>query len=161
MAEFVGHRQKIQQSAHQLAATAEQLLKQMEDADSKFDEQSTTIASLEETIRLQQDELDRISTDFQDKLDRRDEENALLRSQLGDKEKTIGILSRAVGAMMTSARHINAVGMHAFSIIKRDQMGDKIVTQLRGRPERPIEHYASGKQEVDPRTPAPPFASAG
>jgi hypothetical protein len=54
------------------------------------------------------------------------------------KDKDFSVLSRAVGDMMTSAKRVSAVGAHAFNIINRDAMGDKIVTQLRGHPQRPI-----------------------
>ena len=86
---------------------------------------------------MQAEEIERISADYQDKIDRRDAEIAALRSRLGTKDKDFSVLSRAVGAMMTSARHVAAVGGHAFNVINRDAMGDRIVTQLRGHPQRP------------------------
>ncbi len=143
MSEFSDRARNIHQSTEAMLATVRAesalLLEQMDEADGKFEEQDTIIASLQETVRMQQSEIDRISTDYQDKIDRRDAEIAALRSRLGTKDKDFGVLSRAAGDMMTSAKRIVAVGAHASNIINRDAMGDKIVTQLRGHPQRPAQ----------------------
>jgi hypothetical protein len=141
MTEFAERARAIHQSTENMLETVRAeallLLDQMDDADSKFEEQANVIASLQETVKMQSAEIERISTDAQDKIDRRDQEITALRSRLSQKDKDFSVLSRAVGTMMTSARHVAAVGAHAFNIINRDAMGDKIVTQLRGRPQRP------------------------
>jgi predicted RNase H-like nuclease (RuvC/YqgF family) len=140
MSDFSESARKIHESTEAMLAAvrgeASRLLEQMDDADAKFEEQDNTIASLRETARMQAEEIERISADYQDKIDRLEGENAALRSRLGTKDKNFSILSRAVVGMMQSAKHLTAMGGHAFNIINRDAMGDKIVTQLRGRPQR-------------------------
>jgi chromosome segregation ATPase len=141
MAEFSDRARNIQDAAENMLqavrAQVGPLLAELDDADLKFEEQANLIASLQETVRMQQAEIERISTDFQDKVDRRDDEITALRSRAGEKDKNFSILSRAVGDMMTSAKRLAAVGAHAFNIINRDAVGDRIVTQLRGHPQRP------------------------
>lgn len=158
MTEFAERARTIHQSTEKMLDTvraeATLLLDQMDEADSKFEEQANIMASQRETIKALEDEIARISADYQDKLDSRDVEIAALRSRLSTKDKDFSVLSRAVGAMRISAQHVSAVGAHAFNIINRDAMGDKIVTQLHGRPSRPapserdslstILHRASG-----------------
>jgi hypothetical protein len=143
MSDFSERARQIHQSTETMFQTVKAevslLLDQMDDADSKFEEQASIIGSLQETVKMQTAEIDRISTDYQDKIDRRDLEITALRSRLNTKDKDFSVLSRAVGTMMTSARHVTAVGAHAFNIVNRDAMGDKIVTQLRGRPQRPAQ----------------------
>jgi uncharacterized protein (DUF3084 family) len=140
MSDFSERARQIQQGAESVLETlrAETLLlvEQMGDADDKFEEQANLCASLQETARMQAAEIERISKDYQDKIDRRDEELAALRGQLSAKEKVVSVLSRAVGSMMTSSRHLTSVGAHALNIINRDAVGDKLVTQLRGSPQR-------------------------
>lgn len=143
MLEFSESARKIHDSTEAMLETvrteASRLLDQMDEADSKFEEQANQIASLNETVRMQQEEIGRLSTDYQDKIDRRDVEIAALRSRLSTKDKDFSVLSRAVGDIMTSAKRVVAVGAHAFNIINRDAVGDKIVTSLRGHPQRPSE----------------------
>lgn len=162
MSDFSESARKIHESTENMLqavrAEASRLLEQMDDADAKFEEQDNTIASLRETARMQAEEIERISADYQDKIDRRDAEIAALRSRLGTKDKDFSVLSRAVGAMMTSARHVAAVGGHAFNVINRDAMGDRIVTQLRGHPQRParnepIEPIIDDRIDGDPYAP--------
>lgn len=162
---FITSRRKIRESAEQLLATvgkeADELLRGMEDAEARFEEQATTITSQNETIRLQQEEIDRIAADFQTRIDLQDQEITALRSRLAQKNRDFAVLSRAVGAMVTGARHINAVGVHAFSIIRRDATGDAIVTQLRrNRPSPPSDD--DSLQTILKRTqPVPPERAAG
>lgn len=141
MSDFSERARSIHQSTETMCETVKAevslLLDQMDDADSKFEEQTILITSLQETVKMQQAEIGRISTDYQDKIDRRDTEIAALRSRLKQNDTNFSVLARAVGDMMTSAKRLTAVGAHAFNIINRDAMGDKIVTQLRGRPQRP------------------------
>jgi predicted RNase H-like nuclease (RuvC/YqgF family) len=143
MAEFSDRARNIQDATESMMeavrAQVGPLLAELDDADLKFEEQANLIASLQETVRMQQAEIERISTDLQDKIDRRDDEITALRSRLGEKDKNFSILSRAVGDMMTSAKRLAAVGAHAFNIINRDAVGDRIVTQLRGHPQRPVQ----------------------
>ena len=143
MSDFSERARNIQHSTdtmlENVRAEAALLLDQMADADSKFEEQDILIASLQETVKMQQSEIERISTDYQDKLDRRDAELAALTSSLNTKGKDFSVLSRAIGDMMTSAKRVAAVGAHAFNIINRDAMGDRLVTHLRGRPQRPAQ----------------------
>ncbi len=141
MAEFSDRARNIQQATDSMMeavrAQVDPLLAELDDADLKFEEQDNLIASLQETVRMQQSEIDRISTDYQNKIDRRDAEIAALTSSLNAKGKNFSVLSRAIGDMMTSAKRVAAVGGHAMNIINSDAMGDKIVTQLRGHPQRP------------------------
>jgi len=134
MSEFSERSRKIAQSTEIMMETvraeAVQLLDQIDEADAKFEEQAVTIASLQETVAMQQAEINRISVDYQDKIDRLSDENTALRSRLNTKDKDFSVLSRAVGDMMTSAKRVAAVGAHAFNIIRGDSMGDKLVTQL-------------------------------
>ena len=141
--------------ARNIRAEAELLFEQIDEADGKFEEQDNLIASLQETVRMQQAEIDRISTNYQDKIDRLDAENAALRSQLNAENKDFSVLSRAIGDMMTSAKRVVAVGGHAFNIINRNAVGDKIVTQLRGHPQRAAQDEQAGEGRVggDPYAP--------
>ena len=154
MSEFANRARSIHQSTEHMLETvraeAAILLDQMDEAESKFEEQANAIASMAETIKIQQSEIDRISTDYQDKIDRRDAEITALRSRLGTKEKDFSVLSRAVGDMMTSAKRLAAVGAHAFNIINRDAVGDKIVTHLR-TPQRPVDHERVAGDPYAPR----------
>ena len=154
MSDFSDRARNIHQSTERVLETVRAevaiLLDQMDDADSKFEEQANAIASMAETIKIQQSEIDRISTDYQDKIDRRDAEITALRSRLGTKEKDFSVLSRAVGDMMTSAKRLAAVGAHAFNIINRDAVGDKIVTHLR-TPQRPVDHERVAGDPYAPR----------
>jgi hypothetical protein len=126
----------------------ERILKNVENTESFQAEKDTMITSLQETVKMQQDEIDRITADFQDRLERAEQENTALRSQLGAKAKSFGQLSRAVTQMMQSGSHINAVGAYAMKLIQGDSMGDKIVTMLRGRPPRPEERMPSDQDSL-------------
>jgi septal ring factor EnvC (AmiA/AmiB activator) len=142
MSDFSEHARKIQQAGDSVmeAVRAEiaRLVLEVTDADDRYDEQATLVASLRQTVRMQAEEIDRISTDYQAKLDASDAENAALRSRLGKKSKNFGVLARTVTAMQQSGGHIAALGAHATAIIRGDAMGDRIVTQLHhGRPQRP------------------------
>jgi septal ring factor EnvC (AmiA/AmiB activator) len=134
------HARKIQQTGDSMmeAVRAEiaRLVLEVTNADDTFDEQATLVASLQQTVRMQAEEIDRISADYQAKLDASDAENAALRSRLGKKNKDFSVLARTVTAMQQSGRHIAALGAHAAAIIRGDAMGDRIVTQLHGRPQR-------------------------
>ena len=78
MSDFSESARKIHESTENMLqavrAEASRLLEQMDDADAKFEEQDNTIASLRETARMQAEEIERISADYQDKIDRRDAE---------------------------------------------------------------------------------------
>ena len=111
------------------------------------------IASLQETVRMQQAEIDRISINSQSQIDARDAENAALRSQLNAKGKDFSVLARAIADMMTNAKRLAAVGAHALNIVNRDAVGDRIVTQLRGHPQRPAQHEATDRVAGDPYAP--------
>lgn len=140
MREFADHGRKIYSDAAQLIETLQRetsrLVDEIEEADSKFSEQDTIIASQQETIELLKAENERVVADFQVKIDAMEQEITALRSRLGQKDKDFGILSRGIKAMIVGARQINAVGMHATKVIEGDAMADKIVTRMRGRPER-------------------------
>lgn len=143
-----------------------QILDGIEQAEGFHVEKDNTIASLEETVRMQHEELDRVTADFQDKLDRAEQEITSLRSRLNAKDKSVGALSRAVVQMMQSARHLNAVGTYAFKLIQGDAMGDKIVTQLHGRPQRtpqpsPSEEEDSILDIIGRAEPLPPERASG
>ena len=159
MSDFSERARNIHQSTEKMLATVQAeaalLLDQMADADGKFEEQDNLIASLQETVKMQQSEIERISTDYQDKIDRRDAEIAALTSSLNAKGKNFSVLSRAIGDMMTSAKRVAAVGGHAMNIINSDAMGDRIVTQLRGHPQRPQrgEPADEGRVDGDPYAP--------
>ena len=103
MSEFADRARNIQHSTETMleAARAESaiLLGQMDEAESKFEEQLPTQdrPPRPETVKMQEAEIDRISIDYQDKIDRRDVEIAALRSRLSAKEKDFSALARAVG----------------------------------------------------------------
>jgi hypothetical protein len=159
MSDFSERARKIQQSIDTMLETvraeAAPLLEQMDDADLRFDEQSTLIASLQATNKMQAEEIDRLSADYQDKIDRRDAEIAALRSRLNQKDKNFSVLSRAIPGMMNSARHVAALGAHAMNLIGQDAAGDRIVTQLRGHPpQRRAEPTIDGQRvDGDPYAP--------
>jgi hypothetical protein len=157
MSHFSERARNIHHSTEQMMeavrAEAALLLDQIDEADGTFEDQANTIISQQETIKMLESEIDRMSTDYQDKIDRRDAEITALRSRLSTKEKDFSVLSRAVGDMMTSARRLVAVGAHAFNVINRDAVGDKIVTQLRGHPQRPVQQADEERVGGDPYAP--------
>ena len=110
MAEFSDRARNIQHATDSMMeavrAQVAPLLAELDDADLKFEEQDNLIASLQETVRMQQAEIGRISTEYQNKIDRRDAEIAALTSSLNAKGKNFSVLSRAIGDMMTSAKRV-------------------------------------------------------
>jgi thioesterase domain-containing protein len=166
MSDFANQRHKIHDAVSQflktLGAEADQFLDEMGDATSKYDEQTVIIESQRQSIQMLQHDSARSAAEYQTKIDIMEQEITALRSRLGEKDKHFTALTRAVNLAKISAKHTDAVLAHGLNIVNCDATGDKIVTHLRGRPERSMAHqYASGMQEVDPGTPASPLRSAG
>jgi hypothetical protein len=140
MSEFTDQRRKIYDAAaafiSQFGEGANSICDQMADAEAKFEEQTVVIASQNETIKSLQEENERITADFQVRIDLQEQEITALRSQLGQKSKEFSGLSRTVHSMIISARNIVSLGAHGMNLVARDAVGDKIVTQLRGHPQR-------------------------
>lgn len=155
MSDFSKHRHDLTESAGQFQdifhSSAELFMKEfdakanafltgMRDAEAKVEEQTVTIASQNQTIKSLQDEISRITTDYEIRIDSMHAEITALRSSAATKDKEFGALGRANRAMMTSAQAIIAAGAHGFNVINRDKMADRIVTDLRqppsGRPQR-------------------------
>jgi hypothetical protein len=140
MSEFSDQRRKIYEAAKQFMSQfgegADNIFDQMASAEEKFEEQTVVIASQNETIKALQEENERITADFQIRVDLQDQEIAALRSQINQKTKEFSGLSRTVHSMIISARNIVSLGAHGMNLVARDAVGDKIVTQLRGHPQR-------------------------
>lgn len=155
MSEFAKHRHDLTDSAGQFAEIfhnsaslfmkefddkANAFLAGMRDAEARVEEQIVTISSQNETIKSLQDEIDRITTDYELRIDSMHAEITALRSAAATKDNEFGALSRANRAMMTAAQSIISAGAYGFNIINRDRVADKIVTDLRqppsGRPQR-------------------------
>lgn len=159
MSEFTNQRRKIYDAATQFMASfstgADSIFTQMADAEEKFEEQTITIASQNETIKQLQEENDRLTSEFQVKIDLQEQEITALRSQLSQKSKEFSGLSRTCASMIISARNIIAAGAHGMNLVARDAMGDKIVTQIRSSPQRP--QPSEGQIDAD-RVAGDPYA---
>ena len=154
MSELTDQRRKIYDSAAQFMDTfrdgAQSIFDQMADAEEKFEEQTVVIAAQNETIKQLQQENERITSEFQTRIDLQEQEITALRSRLGQKDKEFSGLSRTVHSMMVSARNIVALGAHGFNIVGRDATADKIVTHLR-TPQRPVDHERIAGDPYAPR----------
>lgn len=108
----------------------------MADAEAKHEEQAVTIATQNETIAMLKQEIERVTADYEARIDALHQENAALRSTLGEKDKKFGALARTNRAMMTSAQAIVMAGAHGFNLIGADRMAGKIFTSVRpaGKP---------------------------
>lgn len=152
MSGFTEQRRKIYDSASQFMDSfrdgAQSIFDQMADAEEKFEEQTAVIASQKETIQALQQENERISSEYQIKVDLLEQELTALRSSLNQKGKEFSGLSRTVNSMMVSARTLVALGAHGLNIVGRDAMADKIVTQLRGHPQRPTTSEGSPLRSI-------------
>ena len=106
-----------------------------------------------ETIKQLQQENERITSEFQIKIDLQEQEITALRSQLNQKTKEFSGLSRTVHSMIISARNIVSLGAHGMNLVARDAVSDKIVTQLRGHPQRPVQPADEERVGGDPYAP--------
>ena len=141
MTEFTDIKRSLEATAQQFIAQfadkAGGFIDEMEKAGSMYEEQAVVIASQNETITAQQQEISDLTADYEARIDALYAEKNAIESSLAQKTKDFDALARAVSAMKVSGRAIDAAAAHAFNLVNRSRLGDKMVTELRGSPPRP------------------------
>jgi polyhydroxyalkanoate synthesis regulator phasin len=120
----------------QFADKAGGFIDEMEKAGSMYEEQAVVIASLKETVTAQQQEITDLTADYESRIDAIYAEKNAIESSLAQKTKDFDALARAVSGMKISGRAIDVTAAHALNLINRSRVGDKIVTEFRGSPQR-------------------------
>jgi len=136
MSEFAQHRQKVRDGLAKALAEGQAMLVDMENADDRFSEQANIIASLESSNLLLREEMERLSADYQLRLDLVEQENVALRSRLSQQGNNFTRLAHSLGLAKVRVREADAIIAQGFNTVNRDATGNKIVTQLASRPQR-------------------------
>jgi len=141
MTQFTDLKRSLETAAkqfiEQFADKAGSFIDEMEKGGSMYEEQAVVIASQKETIAAQQQEIADLTADYESRVDALYAEKNAIESSLAQKTKDFDALARAVIAMKTSGRAIDASAAHALNLVNRSRVGDKMVTELRGSPPRP------------------------